>query len=85
MGEVEIGKVTDFPTKAVGNIFIFLARDVKPTKQTSFDENEDIQTLVFTQEQLIDSIFKGEIWVAGTISAVFLAFQHLSKLSFAFS
>lgn len=74
-----LGKLTNNPTKGVGIIYIYLAQNVEQTKPTAFDENEEIQTLVFNQAALIEAVTSGQIWVSGSVAATFLALQWLDK------
>lgn len=72
-----IGKFVNTPTKVVGQHFLFLARDVEPTTQPEQSDIETIETLFLSKEELLGYIYSGKIWVSGTISAAFLAFQSL--------
>lgn len=72
-----LAALTNNPTKAVGTVYVYLAENVEQTAQPRFDENEEIQTLLFDRPRLVTGMMTGEVWVAGTIAAAFLALQRL--------
>jgi 8-oxo-dGTP pyrophosphatase MutT (NUDIX family) len=77
---ISLGTVFNLPTKVVGQDYIFLMQNAKKTKEPSFDENEEIEVLELTQEQVMQMIVSGEIKVTGTITAFLLAVQKLNKI-----
>ena len=72
-----IRTLTNFPTKVVGNLNVYLAKDVEKTHDTAFDENEEIEVIVKPYNEVLKMIFDGEIIVSGTIASVFLACKQL--------
>lgn len=69
--------LTNLPTKVVGSLDIYLAKNVKKTHDTSFDENEEIEVLIKPYNEVLQMIYNEEIIVSGTIAAAFLAAKHL--------
>ncbi len=72
---IYIGAVTNSPSKVIGIIHIYLAKNVKKTKDTHFDENENIEVLIKPFSEVMNMIFKREIWVTGSITALLLSLK----------
>jgi ADP-ribose pyrophosphatase len=70
--------LTNLPTKVVGSLNVYVAKDVKRNHATAFDHNEDIEILVKSYQEVLEMITKGEIVVSGTIAAAFLACKYLN-------
>lgn len=70
--------LTNLPTKVVGSLHVYLAKDVAKIHDTSFDENEEIEVLVKPYKEVIKMITNGEIIVSGTIASAFLACKKLN-------
>jgi ADP-ribose pyrophosphatase len=70
-------KLTNNPTKVVGNIYCYLAEYAVKNKETNFDENEEIEVLVKPYEQVIQMAIEGKMWVSGSVAATFLAAKKL--------
>lgn len=75
----KLGNLYNDPTKVRGKIEVFLALDAKKTHNQSFDENENIEVLLKSPEEIEKMIENGEIWVSGAIAAFYLAKQKLSQ------
>ena len=64
------------PTKVVSDIYVYLAKDCVLNGKQSLDENEDIEVLLKTKEEVEKMIVINEINTAGTISAFYFAQKH---------
>jgi 8-oxo-dGTP pyrophosphatase MutT (NUDIX family) len=69
----------DNPVKDNNRIHLFLARDVVPQGQQNLDPTEEIEVVLVPIAQLHTQIATGEICVAGTLAAIFLGLDYLSK------
>lgn len=67
------------PTKAVGEIYIYLAKNAVKNKEVKFDETEDIEVLLKDKDEVLEMIKNGEICVGDSIAAFFLALKELEK------
>lgn len=72
-----LGKLSKNPTKSTGISKIYLARNVKKIAPLKLDDNEEIEVLEITLEEIIKMIAAGEIWATGTVSAIFLVLNKL--------
>lgn len=81
--EVEyIGKLNHNPTKEIGCLYIFTARNVRKVREQKLDVTENIQLELLSSEEIIQKISSGEIWATGTIASFYLTMQKLGyKLS----
>ena len=61
--------VRSFPAFSNEKVEIFVARDLKPSKQ-KLDEEESIELEMYTLDQLKEMIFRGEIQDAKTVAAL---------------
>lgn len=75
-----IATLTNNPTKVISNIYIYLAKDVEKTTSIKLDETEDIEVIVKPYKEVVKMILNGEIWVTGSISALFLIFKKLQLI-----
>ncbi len=66
------------PTKEIGKIHVFLARNAAKSTEQRFDVSEEIEVHEFSPQEVRQMIFDGKIITAGTISAFTLAMQRLS-------
>lgn len=70
---VYLGVLAGFVTKATEKVFCFLARDVEINSVQNLDENEDIEVVFLTPQELDYLIDKNEIQAALSIAAWQLA------------
>ncbi|HSA08700.1 MAG TPA: NUDIX hydrolase, partial [Candidatus Moranbacteria bacterium] len=56
------------PTKAIGKIYIYLAKNAVQNKVIKLDETEDIEVLVKSEKEVLEMITKGEICVNDSIA-----------------
>jgi len=68
-----IAKLHAFSTKATEVVNIFLAKDCEFNSAQKLDDNEDIEILKFSFEELDNKILNGEIWDAEAIAGWELA------------
>ncbi len=67
------------PTKAVGKISIYLAKNAVQNKEAKPEETEDIEVLVKNKDEIMEIINNGEICTADSIAGFFLAIMELEK------
>jgi len=72
-----IGKHKNEPTKVTGIIYLYLAKNLRPAKITTRDDNEDIEVLKIPFKDTLKMIKNGKIWASETVAATFLAFNQL--------
>lgn len=67
------------PTKAIGKIFIYLAKNAVKNKEMRLDETEDIEVLIINKNEIAKMIESGEICTADSITGFFLALEKLKS------
>lgn len=78
----EVTKITtlyDKPSKDTNKIHLFLAKDVIKSGEQKLDITEEIDVVLIPQESVRDKIIQGEICVAGTVAAIYLALNFLDS------
>ena len=76
-----IGLFLNHPTKETGNLHIFFAGNVTPSGATPFvDDLVQIEIAQFKPKQVLGMINSGEIFVAGSVTAFFMASQKYFKI-----
>ncbi len=73
-----LAKFNHNPSKELGNIYMFIAKDVFLKQKPVLEITEDIELLTLSFEEVYRMIMKGEIWSTGTVAASFLLFEKLS-------
>jgi len=76
---VEIATLYDNPVKDTNNIHIFLAENVRLSVKQTLDVTEEIEVVLIPIEDVMSKISKGEICVSGTVAALFLGLNFLSR------
>lgn len=77
---IPLATLYDNPVKDTNSIHLFLAKNVvKKEEEIKLDITEDIEVILIPISQVMERIIDGEICVAGTISAIFLALEYLRK------
>jgi len=76
---IPLATLYDNPVKDTNSVHLFLAENVRLRRETRPDITEDIQVILIPVATVTDAIARGEIRVAGTVAAIFLALQHLGK------
>ncbi len=62
----------DKPSKDTNQLHLFIAENVKKTGKIKLDITEEIEVILIPVDAVLEKIVKGEICVAGTVSALFL-------------
>lgn len=75
-----LGKLTHNPTKVIETIHAYLATNVQKTTNQHLDENESIEVLLKTPQEVLEMIESGELWVTGSIAAFFKAFRKMGVI-----
>lgn len=75
-----LGKLTHNPTKVIETIHAYLATNVQKTTTQHLDENESIEVLLKSPQEVLQMIENNEIWVTGSLSAFFKAFRKMSVI-----
>lgn len=68
-----IAKFSEAPAKEVGRTFVFLAKNARKLSAPSPDENEEIEVVTYSVQELLKMIERGEIIASPTIAATFIA------------
>ncbi len=68
----KIGMIYDKPSKDTNQLHLFIAENVKKTGKIKLDITEEIEVILIPVDAVLEKIVKGEISVAGTVSALFL-------------
>ncbi len=75
----KIATLYDKPSKDTNQIHLFIAENVIPTGEQSFDITEDIEVILIPVESVLEKVAQGEISVAGTVAALFLGLNLLAN------
>jgi ADP-ribose pyrophosphatase len=70
---VSLGVMSGNPTKTNQVTYGFLATDVVFNAQQKFDDNEDIELVLVSPQQLLQMVATGEVWVADSVSFILKA------------
>jgi ADP-ribose pyrophosphatase len=73
-----LGVLRDYPTKDTHSITVYFTDSVRREGQGHQEETEDIENIDVPLEKIDDYIKNGEIAVAGSIAAIYLAKQRLA-------
>ncbi len=77
---IRLATLYDNPVKDTNSLHLFLATNViKKEEKIKLDVTEEIEVFLIPVSQVKDKIIGGEICVSGSISALFLALEFLSK------
>lgn len=77
---IYLGKSRPNPAIQNNTIYHFLAKDCVKTKDTSFDEHEDVITKLVPYENVKNLIASGEITHALAVAGFYYTALHLNKL-----
>lgn len=81
-GEVRmLGKFINNASKETGNIYIFAIFGAVDSKETAFDEMEDIETFTATIDEINEMIFEGKIRVSCCLAGLLLLQRRYPDLS----
>ena len=76
----KLATMTNNPTKETGSMHIFLAEHSTKQRETAFDSNEEIETLVCTPQEVLEMIEKGEFKGTVSVVGVFMALLKLGVI-----
>jgi 8-oxo-dGTP pyrophosphatase MutT (NUDIX family) len=69
----------DNPVKDTNRINLFIAEDVTKSGQQELDVTEEIDVVLIPVEAVLEKIAVGEICVCGTVAALFVGLNYLTK------
>ncbi|MBW4577082.1 MAG: NUDIX hydrolase [Aphanothece sp. CMT-3BRIN-NPC111] len=78
---IKLATLYDNPVKDTNKIHLFLADKVHPSGKQTLDVTEEIEVVLIPLEDVLKEISQGEICVSGTIAAIFLGLNFLSRRS----
>lgn len=76
---VKLTTLYDNPIKDTNKIHLFLAKNVQLIGKQNLDITEEVEVVLIPIERLMIKINQGEIRVSGTIAAIFLGMNFLSR------
>ena len=71
----------DNPVKDTNEIHLFLAQNAQPSGIQQLDVTEDVEIVLIPVENVLQKISTGKICVCGTIAALFLGLNLMSKIT----
>jgi len=75
-----LASLSNNPSKETGKINVYLASGCIKSRETNFDESEEIESLVLSISEVKAKIASGEIIIAPTIAATYLLLSYLDKV-----
>ncbi len=69
----------DNPVKDTNKIHLVIAENAQPTGTRQLDITENIEIVRIPMEDVLEKLLTGEIFVSGTIAALFLGLKYLSQ------
>ncbi len=76
---IDLATIYDNPVKDNNKINIFLGINARKTTVQNLDITEEIEVVLIPKKEVINRIISGDICVAGTIAAIFMGLEFLSK------
>ena len=76
---VSLGSVFNSPSKTTLKVHFFFAKNVILKQAQTFDDNEEIEVVELSSEEIVDKITRGEICAADSVACVFLALNYLKQ------
>ncbi|MBD2741089.1 NUDIX hydrolase [Coleofasciculus sp. FACHB-1120] len=76
---IKLTTLYDNPPKYTNKIHLFLAENVHQSSQQMLDITEEIEVVLIPISEVMESIAQGKISVSGTIAAIFLSLDFLSR------
>lgn len=77
----KVAKLTDNPTKVVGDLHIYLGLDCCKVAEPKFDPSENITTRIEDRASISAKLADGSFRVSGSVAGFFLALQQLNSKS----
>lgn len=78
---IHLATLYDNPVKDTNKIHLFLAENAQPSGTQQLDVTEDVEIVLVPVEKVLERISTGEICVCGTIAALFLGLNFMSRTS----
>lgn len=75
----QLATLYDNPSKDTNKIHLFLAQNAHPSGKQQLDITEELEIILVPIEAVFAKIANGEIAVCGTVTALFLGLNFLSK------
>ena len=69
------------PTKDTNTIYLYLAAQAVKKQEQHLDQTENISVELFPLTHIKDLVTQGKIHVCGSITAIYLAFEHLEEFA----
>jgi 8-oxo-dGTP pyrophosphatase MutT (NUDIX family) len=76
---IQLAELYDNPVKDTNKIHLFMAENARPSGTQQLDATEDVEIVLVPVEDVLARISTGEICVCGTIAALLLGLNVLSK------
>lgn len=78
---LKLAKLSDNPTKVVGDLHIYLGLDCEKVAEPNFDPSENITTRIEDRASITAKVADGSFRITGSVAAFFLAIQQLDSES----
>jgi 8-oxo-dGTP pyrophosphatase MutT (NUDIX family) len=75
----KLATIYDNPVKDTNRIHLFLVENVKQSGEQQLDITEDIEVVLVPIEAVMEKIAQGEICVSGSVAAIFLGLNFISR------
>jgi len=76
---IKLATLYDNPVKDTNSIHLFIAENVIKSQQQELDITEEIEVVLIPVSQVFQRVLMGDINVCGTVTAIFLGLEFLSK------
>ena len=76
---IQLATLYDNPVKDTNKIHLFIAENVCKSSQQRLDVTEDIEVVLIPVEEVLERVLNKQICVCGTITAIFLGLNFLSR------
>ncbi|AFZ34587.1 NUDIX hydrolase [Stanieria cyanosphaera PCC 7437] len=76
----QIAMLYDNPVKDSNKIYLFVAEDATYCDQQRLDETEEIEVVIIPITQIKEKINQGEICVCGSVTAILLGLDFLTRI-----
>ena len=78
---IELAILYDNPVKDTNKIHLFIAENVHRSGKQTLDITEEVEVILMPIANVLEAISKGEVCVSGSIAAIFLGLNFLSRHS----
>ncbi len=76
---IKLATLYDNPVKDTNCIHLFIAKNVIKSQERKLDITEDIEVVLIHISEVMNKVLRGEICVSGTVAAIFLGLEFLSR------